>query len=159
MDLSTVTPEELRYKREIWLKPGSRMQPVNHSGAVVKDFNKNYANFYGVTPGSTPVRTPASTSSQYCMNQARFYGTSPGASANNFNKDTAKFYGVTPVQSERPPGGSRPISQTTEFQLNTRNFYAATPSEPLQYKKNTNAFFNVDKSRSPLVSAGRNLVQ
>ncbi|OMJ81980.1 hypothetical protein SteCoe_17467 [Stentor coeruleus] len=167
-DLSTVSNEVLTYKRQVWCTPGSRQQKIQHSNIKVNDYSKNYAQFYGVTP-------PASGSGQdpyFNKNMARFYGTTPPVSGTGknpeFNKNMAQFYGVTPPQSGKPQsvyssGGnnlSRPISNSTEFQLNKQKFFTMTPDNDLQLKKNARAFYQAsEKSRSPLVSAGKNLIQ
>jgi hypothetical protein len=168
MDLSSIPSDVLRLKREKWLKPESRRNPVADNSLKVLDgtknqekvdrigsigtpasntssFNNNKRIFYGVTP---PARTPVSTSSDYIRNKADFYGATPLNTQNSYKKPG-------PQISE-----SRPISQNTDYQINLQRFYSCTPSDPLLYKKNARIFHGYsEKSRSPLVSAGKTLAQ
>jgi hypothetical protein len=150
MDLSTVSPEILQQKRQIWLTPGSRQQPIHPTHLQIT----NYA--------------PA-PSTGYAKSQAKFYGATPPVSGPGknpaFNQNSAKFYGITPPQTGKPQSetnsinASRPISQNTEFQVNSQKFYLATPPEDLRYRKNAKAFFDYGNNRSTLASAGRNIMQ
>ena len=174
MDLSTVSPEVLQHKREVWLTPGSRLENIQHSGVEIKDYQKNLAKFYGATPNSSAAPS-APPSAGFVKSQAKFYGATPPVSASKqnqeFNKNVGLFYGVTPPQTgalgknpQQGPGvsnnSSRPISQNTEFQVNKQKFYLSTPAEELLYRKNAKAFYeNSGKNRSTLASAGRNVIQ
>ena len=155
MDFSTVPQEVLYQKRQIWVTPGSRQQAIHHTNIKVTDFSKNNAKFYGVTPTDTPLPPPTGGMTK---NAANFYGSTPPVTGSNGNfiKNQSKFFGITPGQSA---GQSRPVSNSTEFQINMQRFYMKTPNEELQMKKNTKAFYqDFGKSRSPLANAGRNFM-
>ena len=121
MDLSTVSPEVLQAKRDKWLKPGSRMQPVQHTNIKVTDFGKNLAKFYGVTP---PPSNPSSAGSQAGYNSRPpneiVTASNPVPVANSsYTKNAAKFYGATPVPT--PPGNN------SNYLKNHAKFYGTTP--------------------------------
>lgn len=89
---------------------------------------------------------------------AKFYGITPPVTGSNqdFVRNQGKFFGATPGQSA---GQARPVSNNTEFQVNMQRFYMSTPNEELQMKRNAKAFYqDFGKSRSPLATAGKNLM-
>jgi hypothetical protein len=149
MEFSTVPQEVLYQKRQMWITPGSRQAGVENHLNHSKDFTVNLAKFYGTTPASSSPK-PGSMS----KNVANFYGLTPPASGSdpNFAKNMGQFFGISPAQSKGP---SRPLSNNTGYELNQHRFYSTTPSNSLQLKQNTKAFYSI---RSPLISAGQNSI-
>lgn len=155
MEFSTVPQEVLDYKRQMWVTPGSRQHSSNNQPRP-QDFSKNVSKFYGVTPASSNQARSPIPEQVSPKNAANFYGSTPPVSASKptFSQNLNKFYGVTPPASH---GISRPISNNTDYQINQQRFYLNTPASDLQLKKNTKNFYQeYSKSRSPLVSAGKN---
>ena len=160
MDLALVSSDVLQAKRENWIKPGERTQPVQQNQAKL-EFIKNQAKFFGATPmGTANNKEKARVISPFANN--------PDNNSLEFNQARKKFFGVNSrdnsiqntLVNKQIKSLSRPISGSTEFQINFRKFYSATPSEELLFKKNAKGFYNHQGNyNSPLVSAGRNLVR